>query len=249
MRGIVVLLLLLAGPAQAQPVSILAYHRFDPVQASAATVVQTAVFATQMEFLRAHGVQVIRLAALVDSLQGKAPAIAEPAVVLTADDGWRSVYTEMFPLLRKLNFPATLFINPPAIGHGGAYLTWAQIDEMRASGLIEIEAHTQTHPDFNDQHAQRSAADYLAFVDRELAGSRADIAAHGGDTNFFAWPYGINDAALQAAAAHDGFRAAFALGSRPVLAGSPLFALPRYQVYNSDGPARFAAIVAGQPRR
>jgi len=240
--------LLLAMPAAAQPVSVLTYHRFDPVQANASTVVTTPVFATQMDWLQTHHVRVLRLREVVDIVEHKTPAITETAVAITADDGWRSVYTQMFPIIRKLNLPVTLFINPPTIGHGGAYLTWAQIDEMRASGLVEIEAHTQTHPNFNDQRAYLTPAAYTAFMDREIAGSRTDLLSHGDSGAFLAWPYGINNPALQDAASRAGFHAAFALGSRPVLADSPLFALPRYQVYNTDNAARFAAIIAGQPR-
>jgi len=238
---------LLAWPAAAQQVSVLTYHRFDPRVANAATVVQTQVFITQMEWLRAHDISVVRLGAIVDALAGGTP-LPEKSVAITADDGWRSVYTEMFPVIRRLGFPVTLFINPPAIGHGGAYLTWAQIEDMRASGLVEFQAHTQTHPNFNDDRARRTAADYAAFVDRELGGSRTLLQDHTGRVAFLAWPYGIHDAALEAAAGRDGFTAAFALGSHPVLPNSPIFAIPRYQVYNTDNAARFAAIVAGQAR-
>jgi peptidoglycan/xylan/chitin deacetylase (PgdA/CDA1 family) len=239
--------LLLAGPAAAQPVSVLTYHRFDPRAANAATVVETPVFVAQMEWLRTHDIAVVRLSAIVDALAAHAP-LPEKSVAITADDGWRSVYTDMFPVIRRLGYPITLFINPPAIGHGGAYLTWAQIAEMRASGLVDIEAHTQTHPNFNDERARRTPADYAAFVEREIGGSRLLLQNHTGAVKVLAWPYGIHDATLQAAAARDGFAAAFALGARPVLANSPLFAIPRYQVYNTDTAARLAAIVAGVPR-
>lgn len=246
MRGLL-LSLLLAWPAAAQPVSVLTYHRFDPRFANAATVVETKVFIAQMEWLRTHGITVVRLSAIVAALTGGA-LMPEKSVAITADDGWRSVYTDMFPVIRRLAYPITLFINPPAIGQGGAYLTWAQIEEMRASGLVEFQAHTQTHPNFNDDRARRTLADYAAFVDRELGGSRTLLQDRTGKVAFLAWPYGIHDATLEAAAARDGFTAAFALGSRPVLANSPVFAIPRYQVYNTDNAARFAAIVAGQPR-
>lgn len=248
MRALIAALLLLALPAAAQPVSVLTYHRFDPAQSTSGTTVTTPVFAAQMDWLQAQHVHVLRLGEVVDAVQGKAAAITEPSVAITADDGWRTVYTQMFPIIRKRHFPVTLFLNPPTIGHGGAYLTWAQIDEMRASGLVEMQAHTETHPNFNDQHAKLSPAHYTDFVDRELAGSRNDLLARNDTAAFLAWPYGINNLALQDAAARAGFRAAFALGSRPVLVNSPIFALPRYQVYNTDNAARFAAIVAGQPR-
>ncbi|MBC7634464.1 MAG: polysaccharide deacetylase family protein [Acetobacteraceae bacterium] len=242
------LALLLAWPAVAQPVSVLTYHRFDKHFAGAATVVETQVFIAQMEWLRAHDVAVVRLSTIVAAVSGGAP-VAEKSVAITADDGWHSVYTEMFPVIRRLGYPITLFINPPTIGQGGAYLTWAQIDDMRASGLVELQAHTQTHPNFNAERIRRTPADYAAFIDRELGGGRDTLRDHVGAVPYLAWPYGIHDRVLQAAAARVGFTAAFALGSRPVLATSPVFAIPRYQVYNTDTGARFAAIVAGLPRR
>ncbi len=241
-------MLLLAWPAAAQPVSVLTYHRFDKHFAGAATVVQTSVFIAQMEWLRTHDIAVVRLSAIVAALTGGA-AVPEKSVAIAADDGWRSVYTEMFPVIRRLGYPITLFINPPAIGQGGAYLSWAQIDDMRASGLVDIQAHSQTHPNFNDERARRTPADYAAFVDRELGGARDALRDRVGAVPFLAWPYGIHDRTLEAAAARVGFTGAFALGSAPVLANAPVFAIPRYQVYNTDTAARFAALVAGLPRR
>ncbi len=237
--------LLLAWSADAaEPVSILTYHRFDPDAAKASTVVTTPVFSRQMAWLVEHHVAVIPLR---DVVLHKTPA--GPAVAITADDGFRTVYTQMFPIIRRLGMPVTLFVNPPMIGGGGAYLTWAQIEEMRASGLVAIEAHTQTHPNFNTERARRGPADYQAFTTAQIAGSRAALRQKlGVESELLAWPYGIHDPELEQAARQAGFTAAFALGSRAATAGDDAFAVPRYQVYDTDGEARFAAIVEGRPR-
>jgi peptidoglycan/xylan/chitin deacetylase (PgdA/CDA1 family) len=246
--------MLAAGPRCARaegqrPIPVLAYHRFDPQAARSATVVTTPVLKEQLAWLAAQHCRIVKLTEVVSALIGNGPVIDGPAVAITVDDGFRSVYTEMFPLLRRYHVPVTLFINPPAISGGPAYLTWAEIEEMRASGLAEVQPHTMTHPNFQAERAHRTPDDFRAFVARELGESRTRLRARlGVAADILAWPYGIHDAELEQAAAQAGYVAAFALGSRAAAPGDGAFALPRYQVYEADTGARFAAIVAGRPR-
>lgn len=240
----------LAGTVKAEragKLPVLTYHRFDPARSRSATVVTTAVFAAQMAWLIEHNFRVASLREAMAVAKGNAAAL--PAVVITADDGWRSVYTEMFPVLQRHQMPATLFINPPMIGRGGAYLTWPMIAEMVRSGLIDVQPHTLDHPNFNTERARRDPAAYQAFVREQIAGSRTKITERLGlPADLLAWPFGIHDATLEGAAASVGCAAAFALGSRAVSAGDPIYALPRYQVYDSDGVARFAFVATGHSR-
>jgi peptidoglycan/xylan/chitin deacetylase (PgdA/CDA1 family) len=241
--------LFLAPAAQAQqpPIPVLTYHRFDPVVSHSGTVVTTAKFVHQMEWLAAHHIAVVPLHAAVSAIHGGPPV--GQAVALTADDGWKTVYTDMFPVIRRMHLPVTLFVNPPMIGRGGAYLTWPMIAEMEASGLVDVQAHTLHHPNFNTERARRSPAAYAGFVAQELADCRPQIAAHiSTPVDELAWPYGIHDATLEAAAKAAGYSEAFALGSRPMQPGDPDFALPRLQVYDTDTDASFAWIATGHAR-
>jgi peptidoglycan/xylan/chitin deacetylase (PgdA/CDA1 family) len=245
MRLLLACLLLFAPAARAAPawqVAILAYHRLDPATAASATVVTTPLFTRQMEEIAAARLPVITLHALVAGRD-----LPPRAVAITADDGYRSVYTQMFPVLKRFGFHATLFVNPPMIGDG-AYLTWAQIAEMRASGLIDVQAHTLTHPDFRAERARRAPQDFAASVAHQLAGSRQMLAGHGIASDLLAWPYGIHDPELEQAAAHAGYLAAFALQGRPAIPGTDPYAWPRYQIYQTDEPARFRLILQGVPR-
>ena len=237
------LLLLLTCPAAAQTVSILTYHRFNPDRAPGPTTVTTAVFAAQMDRIAAAGIPVIPLRALIDGT-----ALPPHAVAITADDGHRSVFTEMYPILKAHRFPATLFLNPPGLDHG-SYLRWPELTEMQASGLIDCEPHTISHPDFRAERARRTPQAFAALVKRELEDSRRTLIARlGGKQDLLAWPYGIHEPDLEAAAQAAGYSAAFALGGHAAPSGGPLFAIPRYQVYDSDRGARFDAILAGTPR-
>jgi peptidoglycan/xylan/chitin deacetylase (PgdA/CDA1 family) len=240
--------LLLAFSAQAADViPVLAYHRFDPVQSRSATVVTTAAFTEQLDWLASHHIAVVKLSEALSVAHGTAPH--GPEVAITADDGWRSVYTIMFPIIRARGIPVTLFINPPQIGQGGAYLTWDMLGEMVRSGLVDVQPHTQSHPNFNTERARRAPDAFGAYLDREIAGSRVPITAQLGlPADILAWPFGIHDATLEQAAARAGFKAAFALGSAAVSPGSPDYALPRYQVYESDRGQRFGWIAEGRPR-
>ena len=243
--------LLPLAPARAAAVSIpvLTWHRFARDAATASTMVTTAAFAEQIDFLVAQKFRFMTAREVVAAAAGQGGPIDGPAVCLTADDGFRTVYADMFPILRIHGVHATLFINPPMISAGGAYLTWPQIEEMLASGLVDIQPHTLTHPNFNTERARRGPADYAAFVHQEIAGAKQMIEAKlGGKADLLAWPYGIHNEMLEAAAAQAGCSAAFALGSRAVSAGDNAFALPRYQVYESDRGGRFGAVAHGVPR-
>src|SRR5450756_1904357 len=104
--------------------------------------VTTAVFRDQLKFLKDQGYTIIPLNQLVAYLLGKDPPPPSRAVVITADDGHRSVFTDMFPLVRQYNCPVTLFIYPSAISNATYALTWDQLREMQSSGLFDIESHT-----------------------------------------------------------------------------------------------------------
>ena len=245
MRLIPALLILLAfaAPAWAQQVSVLAYHRFNPAGSTGATTVSTRVFAAQMDRIAELGLTVVPLQALLDG-----SALPPRAVAITADDGHQSVYTEMFPILRRHGFAATIFLNPPGLGHG-SYLRWDEIAEMQASGLIDPEPHTTNHPNFNTERARHTPEAFAALLKHELDDPRAILAARlGSRADILAWPFGIHDEALEAAASQAGYIAAFALGGRAANVGDPAFAIPRYQVYESDVGARFDRVLAGIPR-
>ena len=93
---------------------ILAYHRFGAVASDSMTVT-TPVFASHLRRLREGGYTVIPLRQLVDHFLGNAPAPPPRSVVITADDGHRSVYTDMLPLVRQWEVPVTLFVYPSEI--------------------------------------------------------------------------------------------------------------------------------------
>jgi peptidoglycan/xylan/chitin deacetylase (PgdA/CDA1 family) len=235
---------------QAQaPIPILTYHRFDPTTPGPTTVT-TQVFERQLEWLTAHHYKIVTLRAVVDGLRGTAPPVASPAVVLTADDGHRSVYTELFPIIRRQHIPVTLFIYPSAISNANYALTWDQLKEMLASGLVDVQSHTYWHPDFRKERAHRSPENYRAFVDDQLTRSKSVLEHRLGiKVDMLAWPYGIVDQELEAAAARAGYIAAFGCSGGLAAPGADPFALARIPVSNAAQGASFGALLIANPAR
>ena len=233
-----------AQRAAQAPIGILAYHRFDPTTPGPTTVTNGA-FERQLEWLVEHHYKFVPLRAVVDGLTGKAPPVVEPAVAITADDGHRSVYTEMFPIIKKRHIPVTLFIYPSAISNASYALTWDQLKEMHNSGLVDVESHTYWHPDFRKERARQSPEEYRAFVDNQLTRSKSVLEDKLGITvDMLAWPYGIVDPELEAAAKRAGYVVAFGFGGGATMPrGDDLFALPRVPMSDAVQGASLDALL------
>lgn len=240
-----------AMAASAQPqrgATILVYHRFGPVVADSMTVT-TPVFESQIGWLRDHGYRFVRLRAVVDALCGHGPALPPRAVAITADDGHKTVYSDMFPIVRRNHIPVTLFIYPSAISNASYALTWDQIADMLRAGGVTVQSHTYWHPNFQTERRRLDDAAWRAFVDMQLTRSRDRLAQrlHIPPPDMLAWPFGIHDAALETAAARTGYVAGFTLERKAALPGADCLALPRYLITDRDRGARFAAIFRAKP--
>lgn len=69
-------------------------------------------------------------------------------VILTFDDGYDDNYTELFPLLKKYNVKATIFVIAESVGWQHK-MNAAQIWEMADSGLVSIQSHGWSHNDMD----------------------------------------------------------------------------------------------------
>lgn len=231
--------------ASGQTIPILVYHRFDPALLGPTTV-RTAVFDSQLAWLEQHHYRVLSLHAAIDVLHSHLE-IHGPAVAITVDDGHRSVYTEMFPLILKHRIPVTLFIYPSAISNARYALTWQQLQRMQESGFVEVQSHTYWHPNFRKEQARLGATQYDAFIKVQLERSRQTLESRLGiKVDALAWPFGIYDSQLEEAARLAGYQAAFAYEGGPARAGCDEFAIPRIPVSDRDTGLRFRQLLGAQ---
>jgi peptidoglycan/xylan/chitin deacetylase (PgdA/CDA1 family) len=132
-------------------VSILAYHMVDTRFDWGITRVTPKQFVKQIDYAQSAGYKFLTAgdyAATNDKTK---------TLCLTFDDGYESVFDYAFPVLKKYNIPATIFINPDFVGQRNTWdvnigwlkfnhLSWIQILELNSNGW-EIGSHGLTHRD------------------------------------------------------------------------------------------------------
>lgn len=238
----------IAGTAQAAgrvEAPILVYHRFDEREPGSATVT-LAAFEAQLAWLAAHGYAIAPLAAVLTELAAPPGRPARRLAAITVDDGHVSVRSALFPLIARREIPVTLFVYPSAISNVSHALTWSELKEMQGSGLVDVQSHTYWHPNFKTEKRRLSAPDYAAFVDAQLRHSRATLEQRlAKRVDRLAWPFGIVDPDLEAAARLAGYVAGFAYEGGAAHAGQDLMALPRIPV--NDAMRGFAGALASRP--
>ena len=229
-------------------VPILLYHRLGPVAADEMTVT-TPVVEAQLKEMQEGGYSVIPLTTLLAALADPSMSLPDRPIVIVADDGNESVYSDLFPLMKRFGIPVTLFIYPSAISNANYAMTWQQLAEIKASGLADIQSHTYWHPNFNIEKKRLAPEAYEKFVHDQLVRSKA-VLEHklGGKVDLLAWPFGIHDADLERAAQVAGYVAAFTIDRRPVRRADKMMALPRFIVTNYDRSSRLASLLQGSSR-
>jgi peptidoglycan/xylan/chitin deacetylase (PgdA/CDA1 family) len=203
-----------------QVVPILCYHRFAD-SCDSNLCIPTESFASQLEYLKQNGYHTISLSQLAEFLAYR-EAIPAKSVVITMDDGYRSIYDIAYPLLKKHGFTASLFIYTDFVQATSIAMTWDQVAELKAAGF-EIGSHSISHADLTLKKETETETAFLTRITRELVESKKIIDRKlNQDTVFFAYPYGsFNQKTLQVTQ-----QAGYKLGLGIQNGGNPFFADP-----------------------
>lgn len=224
---------------------ILCYHQFtQAAQASHQLELSATAFEAQLRYLVQNGYRFLGFEDVRRILLESQP-IPDKAVVITIDDGYRSVYEVAWPLLRKYDAQATLFLYTDFIGAPAA-LSWQQVEEMAGSGLIEIESHAKSHNSLSRQPTDRNLDAYKSRVREEMRGSNQAFSNHHGAVpRYLSYPYGNSSNIAAEIAREEGMLLAATVtrGDNTVYADPYL--LHRTMIYDRHDMADFTAMVQG----
>ena len=210
--------------------------------------VRTATLRWQLEYLEEHGYPVVPLRSVIAYLRSEGPKPPAGAVVITADDGHRSVFTDMLPLVREYRVPVTLFVYPSAISNAGYAMTWAQLAALRDTGLFDIQSHTYWHPNFGTEKRRLSPSAYQEFVSMQLLKSKRVLEERlNGHVDLLAWPFGLYDDELTDMARQSGYVAGFTIERRLLESGDRLMAIPRFLVTDRNSGRAFETLLPKEP--
>lgn len=126
----------------------------------------------QLQFLATNGYTTLKANDFFEAIVG-GKSVPERSILLTFDDGWRSLWTYAYPLLKKYEMHGICFIIPGFVqednqrylnledvwqrkvqpnrllnrdkGREQTYCTWQEIREMAKEGTIEFQSHTMYH--------------------------------------------------------------------------------------------------------
>jgi len=210
------LLLVIASPSAAGDRFItLGYHDISE-KVTTPDDVPPDQFVRQLEYFKAHGYQPVSVQDLLQAAAGR-KVLPEQAILLTFDDAYRSFYTVVFPLLKLYRYPAVLMVvtswiegDKPPEYRGKEFMTWDQIKEVAASGLVTVASHSHKlhkyvtcNPQGNlepapgtfiyDPKARKYETEehFRARIREDLSKSQEILSSHLGPKPFvLAWPFG-----------------------------------------------------------
>jgi peptidoglycan/xylan/chitin deacetylase (PgdA/CDA1 family) len=228
----------------ASALPILTFHALDERQSPISF--SPDLFGRCLAQLHRRRYRTLNVAQAADLLRRNA-AWPERSVVITFDDGYRSVFDVAFPLLHEFEMTATLFLT---VGEGprGAsdaelpamcgrpMLSWAEIREMQGAGL-SVGAHTLTHPDLTRLAPER--------METEICRSKAILEdALGMAVAAFAYPYGCYDRRSRAVVERH-FTCACSTRLGLARAGGDLYALERVDALHLRADRLFGLLFTG----
>ncbi len=185
----------------------------------------SATFALELDEIAHGGFHVITLAALRDHLtHGR--RVPARALVLTFDDNGEGLYRNAFPLLKAHRFSATFFVHTNFVGvtTSKRHSSWAQLREMEASGLIDVQSLTANHP---PDLAKLSDADIV----HELRLSKFSLEHRLGHPVYaLVYPYDAYDERVARLAAANGYTLAFSEDYGNAGDSASLLELHRYSI-------------------
>ena len=228
-------------------VSVLGYHVFHATKEATQMRIPTTKFRSQMETIKSSNIPVITLPQFLAWRRGEAKIPAQ-AILITMDDGWRSVYSEAFPIMKELQLPFTLYLYQNYVGanRGGRALSLAMIREMLASGLCTLGSHSVSHPFPSrvKKAAKEGPEAYEQFLRKELGESKTFLEkTFAKKITTYAYPGGYHTEEMFPLAEEFGYDQLFTVKPGKVRRDSPSHTLPRYIVLGNHDGAFNAAMV------
>ncbi|SHE36090.1 polysaccharide deacetylase family protein [Clostridium fallax] len=135
----------------------------------------------QFLYLKKHGYNTLTMEEYYNYVKSNKP-LPKKSVMLTFDDGYSNNYTNLFPLLKKYNFTATIYVATSHVDKNPAYLNSEQIKEMSDYGIL-IGSHTVTHPHLSKLSKEEQRNEMLESKDmlEKITGKPVE---------HFCYPYG-----------------------------------------------------------
>ncbi len=207
-------------------VNILMYHRFDESKYPS-TNIKLDQFLQHLNEIKKKEYNVIDLMDAIEAIK-KERKIPDRSLSITIDDAYLSVYKTAWPLLKKNNFPFTLFVSTEVIDKNlPNYMSWDQIRELLNHG-VRIGSQTRSHPHMH-RLSIKQQNDEIEYSNKRF------LDEIGFKPILFAYPYGEYNLETIEIVREKGFVAAFGQHSGVAHLSLGLYELPRWAMNENYG--------------
>ena len=204
--------------------NILLYHHISSTMPRS-TSLSAQEFEGHLEYLKQNDYTVVDLASAITAVQ-QGTELPEKAIVITFDDAWRNIYEQGLPLLRKYDYPFTVFVNTDPVDQNNRHaMTWDMLRDLKKQG-VTLANHTRDHdylvrkPMYNDQWLA-ATLDNINYAQQRLTDELGPV------PKWLAYPFGEYNNRLKHALKDQGY-IAFGQQSGGVAEFSDWQALPRF---------------------
>lgn len=224
----------LFGQSSFSGIPALCYHQVQPASGGKYSLSKEG-FRGQLLLMRKFGYTPINSQKLLEVLQSPEPP-REKFVVITFDDGFRSVFDHAFPIMKEFGFVGIVCVYPEFIGTSGG-MSWEQLRTLQKAGW-SVDCHSHSHKDLGKPPASTEAR--KAFFEREIINPKKEIEKRlGTPVLFMAWPYGIYTEEALAVARSAGFAGAYTVDGGGNYPSLDPFQVKRQVVYDTDSQEKF----------
>ncbi len=216
-------------------VSVLGYHDFITGKSDKDMKLNIDHFRSQLQALKDANLPVISMQHFLAWRRGEKD-VPDPCVVITIDDGWKSVYQLAYPVLKEFGYPFTIYLYKKFVNGGSKSMTTAEIKEMMQHGC-EIGSHSVSHKykDATDAAFAKSKAAGDAFLRVEIVESRLFLEdLLGVSVLTYAYPGGYFSPREEEVAKLAGYEASFTVNPARVTWDSSATALHRFIIDGRD---------------
>jgi peptidoglycan/xylan/chitin deacetylase (PgdA/CDA1 family) len=223
-----------ATSAPRADIPALCYHQVEPSTNNKFSL-ELSQFKQQLQYLKSRNFQSLNSKELLEILENPDQE-KKNRVLITFDDGYKTVYDYAYPAMKELGFKGILCIYPAFIGSGKA-MSWEQLKELIAEGW-SVECHSQTHANLSSKYMNPESEN--SFLEKEIVKSKAIIENHlKNEVLFMVWPYGVYTDRCLALTQKAGYKGAMTVDGGGNYPGIDKFFIKRQVVYRNDSMEKF----------
>lgn len=249
-------------------IPVLMYHGLGYEEDNEA-IITPQRFEEQLRALKEAGYTSVLFEDLISFVDQGAP-LPEKLVAITFDDGYQSNFDYAYPVLCRLQMPATIHLIGISVGKDTykdtgepmyPHFTWETAREMEASGFVDLQSHSY------DMHQVASLdgedcrqgvyprpgeteEEYIKAFREDFRLSKEGLTENtGSSVSVYAYPYGFHTAFSEALLSELGIRVSLTVepGMNTILQGLPqsLLCLKRYTVTDTISAEELLDMLSG----